>query len=264
MERKGISVDKRNAFVKYVRFPKTIRILGESIKVKKGEKKGVLTAVVYLAAHKRSVPYGGANVCPYATPGCIEACLGHTSGRLVMKDSQNAQVWKTLYFLYLREHFLKQLEKELRAHEAKAQRKELIAAARMDGTSDTNLGEIMARRLPGIQFYDYTKNPGKAISFADSKVCDSNWPENYHVTFSLAETAANQIAARNVARQGGNVATVFRTKDETEFPSTFLGLPVINGDESDVRFKDGRGVCVGLTCKGSKAMNDSTGFVQEI
>jgi hypothetical protein len=39
-----------------------------------------------------------------------------------------------------------------------------------------------------------------------------------------------------------------------------MGRQVISGDETDVRFVDGKGIIVGLTAKG-KAKKDNTGFV---
>jgi hypothetical protein len=47
---------------------------------------------------------------------------------------------------------------------------------------------------------------------------------------------------------------------EKVLPATYKGIPVINGDESDVRFMDKPGVVVGLKAKG-EAKADSSGFV---
>jgi hypothetical protein len=44
-------------------------------------------------------------------------------------------------------------------------------------------------------------------------------------------------------------------------PDTYNGRPVFNGDESDLRFLDPKGVIVGLYAKG-KAKKDTTGFVK--
>jgi hypothetical protein len=44
-------------------------------------------------------------------------------------------------------------------------------------------------------------------------------------------------------------------------PDTYMGLPVFNGDESDLRFLDPKGVVVGLYAKG-KAKKDESGFVK--
>jgi len=51
---------------------------------------------------------------------------------------------------------------------------------------------------------------------------------------------------------------VFRK--EQDIPSTFRGIPVVSGDNSDVRHLDDDGVIVGLYAKG-KAKLDATGFV---
>jgi hypothetical protein len=45
------------------------------------------------------------------------------------------------------------------------------------------------------------------------------------------------------------------------FPAEYLGFPVINGDEHDLRHLDGRGVVVALSPKGRKAKADNSGFV---
>ena len=77
---------------------------------------------------------------------------------------------------------------------------------------------------------------------------------NYHLTFSRSES--NQAHCEIIAKLGGNVACVFRN----ELPSTWQGKRVINGDESDLRFRDPKGCIVGLVEKG-RAKKDETGFV---
>ena len=62
------------------------------------------------------------------------------------------------------------------------------------------------------------------------------------------------------ATNGANIAVVFRND---KFPSTFMGMPVVDGDADDLRFLDGRGVVVGLKAKGP-AKKDFTGFVREV
>jgi hypothetical protein len=46
-------------------------------------------------------------------------------------------------------------------------------------------------------------------------------------------------------------------------PETYLGLPVIDGDQSDLRFLDPQGVIVGLKAKG-KGKHDTSGFVVQV
>jgi hypothetical protein len=57
---------------------------------------------------------------------------------------------------------------------------------------------------------------------------------------------------------GVNTAVVFRG----QLPEEYLGLDVVSGDETDLRFLDKKGVVVGLTEKGL-AKKDETGFVVE-
>jgi len=48
-------------------------------------------------------------------------------------------------------------------------------------------------------------------------------------------------------------------RKEKDIPMTFMGIPVVSGDNSDVRHLDDK-VIVGLYAKG-KAKLDTTGFV---
>jgi hypothetical protein len=73
------------------------------------------------------------------------------------------------------------------------------------------------------------------------------------LTFSKAD--GNDMDVRIAISNGMNVAVVFK-----QVPDTYLGRPVINGDETDLRFLDPKGVIVGLKAKG-KAKKDTTGFV---
>ena len=81
----------------------------------------------------------------------------------------------------------------------------------------------------------------------------------YHLTFSAADGNDQDVSKAIV--QGYNIATVFGIKKSLPMPETYQGLPVYNGDESDLRFTDPKGVVVGLYAKG-KAKKDSTGFVK--
>ena len=54
------------------------------------------------------------------------------------------------------------------------------------------------------------------------------------------------------------IATVFRSVKH--IPDNFLGLPVVSGDNSDIRHLDPQGHIVALYAKG-KAKTDKSGFV---
>jgi hypothetical protein len=136
----------------------------------------------------------------------------------------------------------------------------LVPVFRLNGTSDLafekyevvrngQLFRNMFTAFPEVQFYDYTKILGR-------KIVDI---ANYHLTFSAAD--GNDTDVAKAIQQGYNVATVFGIKKTLPMPETYMGMPVFNGDESDLRFLDPKGVVVGLYAKG-KAKKDTTGFVK--
>ena len=215
-------------------------------KIQKGTAKGYLTSILHLAPHTLS----GHNVCPMATAGCAAACL-NTAGRggifkpgETTNTIQQARIRKTNWLFSDRDAFLMQLVKEIGRAIKNAKRHGLIPAIRLNGTSDLRWEyyDIMSQ-FPTTQFYDYTKIANRR-----------DLPANYHLTFSLAEN--NEGNARFALANGMNVAAVFHT-----MPTMYLGVPVINGDDSDLRFLDPAGVVVGLKAKG-KAKRDTTGFVK--
>lgn len=224
-------------------------LLGVSTDAKtvKGEKKGVLTGIMYLAPHKLS----GVNVCPMADlAGCAAPCL-NTAGRGRMTPVQEARLRKTRFLHEDKAGFIAVLRKDIRKLVAKAKKLGMAPMVRLNGTSDIRW-EVEAPELfeefSDVQFYDYTKLPNR-----------KNLPANYHLTFSYSGANDRYAAFADTAIANGlNVAVVFRSV----LPETFLGLPVVNGDESDVRPFDAQGVVVGLTAKGS-AKKDTSGFVQD-
>jgi hypothetical protein len=215
----------------------------ENAKTPKGETKGYLTGILYLAPASLS----GVNLCPWSTTGCRKACL-NTAGRGQFNSIQDARLIKTLHFLNNRAGFIDQLRDDIKALERKAEREGLIPIVRLNGTSDI-IWERIAPELfiefSHIQFYDYTKFP----IYARGTI-----PANYKLTYSNHESMQLDELKMLLDSQR-NVATVFET-----VPKTYLGYQVINGDESDLRFLDPQGVIVGLTAKG-KAKKDTTGFV---
>jgi hypothetical protein len=235
--------------------PKLLSISADA-KTVKGEKQGYLTGVMYLAPADLS----GFEVCPMASAGCRKACLGWHAGRVnILKKGartntiRDSRIAKTRMYFEDRAAFMEQLEKEIAALIRKAKREGLTPVVRLNGSSDIpwervpveGAANIMAI-FPQVQFYDYTKRANRR-----------DLPANYHLTFSLAED--NMESAAIAQHHGLNVAVVFRT-----LPESFMQAPVIDGDESDLRFLDPkaeRGVIVGLKAKGD-ARKDTSGFVR--
>ena len=129
----------------------------------------------------------------------------------------------------------------------------LKACVRLNGTSDIDWARITAYRASlfdrwsNVQFYDYTKSFSRMMEFLFVK----DYPKNYHLTFSRSEL--NDDQCDTILRHGGNVAVVFDS-----VPDSFRGRPVYNGDDSDLRFLDPKGVWIGLKAKGKLRQNAST------
>jgi hypothetical protein len=216
-------------------------------KTVKGEKKGYLTGILYLAPADTS---GVANVCANSSPGCRAACL-FTAGRAGCFPTINeARIRKTQWFFDNPLSFQAQLHDDIQALVRKAYRLGLKPCVRLNGTSDLpRLAHMMAQHphFKHVQFYDYSAHPRPWLRTLS----------NYHLTFSLKED--NLEDALECLRHKINVAVVF---DKKPFPKMFLGRKVYDGDENDLRFKTSRkGIIVGLIAKG-QAKKDRTGFVQ--
>ena len=209
-------------------------------KIVKGEKLKIATAMLSLAPHETS----GYNVCPKASDACKNYCL-FVQGRGRMDSVQKARIYKTEWLKLNPNGFKAKLEREIESFVKSAERKGLKPAIRLNGYSDIpSLAIQFAKLFPEVTFYDYTKLIG---------TLRKELPANYHLTFSRSES--NEKECREAIALGYNVAVLFENK-----PKTFWGLPVIDGDETDARFLDPKGVIVGLSPKGS-VKNDDSGFV---
>ena len=231
-------------------------------KTLKGMKKGYNTYILHLAPHTLS----GHNTCPKATAGCSAACL-NTAGRGGMfkqgeftNNIQKARIRKTELFYENRNQFMELLVKDITLAIKQSKRMNLIPVFRLNGTSDISwekypvqMGEVVYSNIFNafgfVQFYDYTKVLGRKVSNIS----------NYHLTFSAAD--GNDLDVLLARKAGYNIATVFGIKKTLPMPDSYMGLPVFNGDESDLRFLDPKQVIVGLYAKG-KAKKDTSGFVK--
>ena len=238
----------------YFKHPvKHILAYGNDYKTVKGEKMGVYTGILYLASHNNVV--SNYTVCPNAElAGCADACL-YTAGRGRYQKVQAGRMRKTLVYILDKDMFFMLLGEDMRRGANRATSLGYDFAVRLNGTSDIDWGSTPAKKLAKkykAYMYDYTKIVERALKH----------PKGYHLTVSYSQhNAAYQAKIERAMQQDTklNVAVVFRK----ELPDTFLGRKVINGDESDVRFKDKRGVIVGLKAKG-KARQDYSGFVVDI
>ena len=216
-----------------------------STKTVKGEKLGFLTAILYLTPDD--------NICAMAKlAGCMAGCL-YSSGRGAFNSVQNARQAKTDFWYANQRAFLLSLCADvwsLHRSAAKSNQKLLV---RPNGTSDIPWenfkvldDKTIFQLFPDVQFYDYTKRGNR-----------TELPSNYDLTFSYSGVEGFQPYVENALLNNMRMAVVFRK--EKDIPATFMGIPVVSGDNSDVRHLDDK-VIVGLYAKG-KAKLDTTGFV---
>lgn len=197
---------------------------------------------------------GGINVCPLASAGCALACLV-TSGQSGMPTAQRAQAVRTAFLLSypyesgliigaeLRVAVRRHGEINLRLNTTSDIRWELVAPGMIDALTDA-----------GIHFYDYTAwSPNDRIA-----------SDNYPLTYSAKETShTSDEYLVGILAGGNNVAMPFDTPRGHALPATWNGYPVIDGDVSDERRLDPRGVVVGLRAKGHVWKRDnSSGFIR--
>jgi hypothetical protein len=231
-------------------------------KVLKGMAQGYNTYILHLAPANLS----GYETCPKRTDGCTAACL-NTAGRGGMfKRGENtnviqqARIRKTKMFFENRVEFMTTLVKDIELGIKQSKKMELVPVFRLNGTSDLawekyevvrngKLFRNIFTAFPEVQFYDYTKVLGRKVKEYS----------NYQLTFSAAD--GNDSDVLRAMNEGLNVAVVFGIKKTLPMPVDYLNRPVFNGDESDLRFLDPKGVIVGLYAKG-KAKKDTTGFVK--
>lgn len=231
----------RFAFYKFkhdfMSYYKSTLLTKNNHKTIKGEKLGYVTYIMYMSPHTQNSK--GINLCPHASKGCAAACLFKSGFGGMYNTVQNGRINKTEWYLENREEFMNKLDKEIASCIKKHKDKDIVTF-RLNGTSDIRWEKIKVREgknifelYPDVQFYDYTKNP---------KRFDDVLPANYDLTFSRSET--NHDVAMGLLKRGYNVAMVFN-----KLPETYGGFKVINGDDTDLRFKDERGVIVGLKYK---------------
>ena len=202
------------------------------------------TYAIYLSPSNLS----GYNVCSHATKECKMGCL-NTSGRAGIEIFSgatmisNARIKKTRLFYENTLYFLNWMMAEIRHYQKRAARMGFFFSVRLNATSDIDWANVLVdgksifQIFPEVNFYDYTKSH---LKFIDK-------PSNYHLTYSF--TGRNIEQCKQLLSQGHNIAVVFKVKHEIELPKYFMNHAVINGDLTDYRIDDAKGIIVGLKWK---------------
>jgi hypothetical protein len=172
-----------------------------------------------------------------------------------------ARLNRTNQYVHDYDNFVARLGDEIAQARNTARRQNLQLAVRPNMLSDQpKLAWDLARRLPDVQFYDYTKL---------KTVLTVGQPSNYHLTFSASEKSSPQFCADLLRGKIANVAIVFNVArgDALPYTHTLDGevFPVIDGDLHDLRFLDPPGVIVGLRFKGgarAQTLATNGGFIR--
>ena len=189
------------------------------------------------------------NTCPFSTPACRHGCVSQ-NGNGRYDRVQEARKLKTRFLMEHPSEFVSLLAHEIDVFRARYGRKLRV---RLNTFSDVRWEEVAPWLLRSggrrfVRFYDYTKDWHR------------NAPANYCLCLSASERTRDTAVAAAVA-SGRNVAVVFSTARTAPLPAFWEGLAVVDGDESDNRADDPRGVVVGLRAKG-RMRGDTRGMVR--
>ena len=221
------------------------KLLGSNRKLKKS---AMMTKGLSLLPHRLA---GGFNLCPSSTEGCRTTCIVY-SGNARFKGTNEGRYQRSRFFLEHKETFLDFLKFELSYFRG---------AVRLNTFSDIPWEKyIDMEDFEWVQFYDYTKIVDRYDRFLARKNMAKNdkshllralVPNNYHLTFSYS--GENGADCLEFLESKGTVSVVFKGS----VPETFAGYPVINGDESDERWKDPEGHVIGLKYKTNTVHKDA-------
>lgn len=218
-------------------------------KLDKGKFSGVMTAGITLSPASEAgevLQRMLASTCSYSGD-CEHGCLKF-AGMNQYPTHAVARAKRTAFWYDAQAEFLAQAVKEYKALVVRSEKANMLPAGRPNLLSDLpKMAQAIAARVPGMQFYDYTKIPKAWLRVR----------ANYHLTYSASErsTQADIVGA---FEHGINVAVVVSDIKKGEpLPDTYtlhgVKRPTIDGDADDLRFKDPVGVFVLLRWKGSKA-----------
>jgi len=230
--------------------PTAMLRLDGNAKTVKGNVRGFKTAILYLSPANAS----GVNLCAMAILAmCDKPCL-NTAGRGAMSNVQMARLRKALFWLQFQDEAVAMIKRDIARFKAQSEREGFTLLVRLNGTSDIrfeNYGIIQA--FPTVQFYDYTKIPNR-----------KNIPANYDLTFSYSGVETFRQYVEMAKANGNRIAVVFRNRHIVERMlannERFMDMPLVDGDDTDIRHLDAKGTIVALYAKG-KAKLDTSGFV---
>lgn len=217
----------------------------QTAKMKYSFRNGVCTYCIYLAPS--NMAFGGnKTICPN-DKHCKEFCLngsGHNKADILshgIKDSiiNKSRIKKTKAFFQDKETFMFCVIHEIRYYQKYAEEHNMDFAIRLNGTSDLNpkiftyQNKNLLELFPNVQFYDYTKVPYREKLTKEY--------DNYDLTFSF--DGYNWEKCEEMLKNNIRVAIIFHGN---KLPKLYKNYKVIDGNTTDIRFKDEKNVIVGL------------------
>lgn len=219
------------------------------------------------------LPMSGNGLCTGSSQACRDSCLAfagkNTATNEQSGDSNIIPKRKQVEALYFApEAFLRMLLESIWAHERACAKQNARPYVRMNVLSDIPWEAWVPwffNHFTTARPYDYSKLPGRVST------------PKYDLTLSFAGGDHSAAACRAYLKAGGRVAVVFVHGFTTKFsaprsamapgiaheddrtpadrslerplPKMFWGAPVVDGDGSDIRPLDPKGVVIGLRWK---------------
>lgn len=190
----------------------------------------------------------GFNVCGASTPECRKHCVAY-SGKGGMPYVQKVRQVRTRFLAAKPQAFLTMLVDEIDRAVTKYGQVKVRLNAFSDLAWETLAPWLFERYAETVTFYDYTKRWDR-----------TELPANYLLTYSVSErTSLGDIVYAYV--KGANLAVVADVKRGQPMPDKLTvggyRMTAIDGDKSDDRSIDPRGVVVALRPKGTMRRGSS-------
>ena len=213
-----------------------------NLKLVKGQKVGWEAAGLSLAPYTLA---GGPTLCPNSSPQCRKFCVSGSGNAIAFSMVNEARVALTKKLLKSPVAFIRVLIEDLLIYQRAALLRGKKFTTRLNVFSDIEwervapeIFEVAARAK--IPLMDYTKVPGRVV------------PDIYSLTMSHSEINKWGLSPTEITTDGINLAVPFAVKRTEDLPKIYRGVKVIDGDKTDLRHLDPKGVIVGLRSKTTK------------
>lgn len=226
-------------------------------------RRGFTQRVVHLLPHRESIIYakqlgldtrGWRNLCHGSTRGCRMVCLSK-AGRLGLTASERAAFVRSYLWQQHFDVFCELLDDEVGRFKNRCDDQPVVRTfGTHDGDVTVDIPDIVERHHD-VWFNDYTKLD-----------IPTGWilPNVYRIKSATELTTVDEF--RDYAARGLNHAVPFHLGKHDPLPTTYHGIPVVDGDFDDLRFLDPDGVIVGLRYKVAHGVDvkRSHGFIRPV